>query len=201
MKIVRETVLKSQTDGFCQFFTVSRHPMRNMVLMFSCSCSSCYPASQGRLLHNLATFCLGCCRGIRKTGWTLVSGDNMSLNIKQFMYLVWHTLIFSVPLTPTDAFFSHPFLEPSSTIKKCKHKGHIPTLEHLLYYAFTSSSLKSMINRVFICPQHVQCQSPAPPMQWRTVPVAAPHASATTPLLWVWYYFINPHSEEIILPL
>uniref|UniRef100_A0A8C4EYB4 non-specific serine/threonine protein kinase n=1 Tax=Dicentrarchus labrax TaxID=13489 RepID=A0A8C4EYB4_DICLA len=43
-----------------------------------------------------------------------------------------------------DAFFSHPFLEPSSTIKKCKHKGHIPKQDrfHALcspYY--TSSSL------------------------------------------------------------
>lgn len=45
---------------------------KNKQLMSPCSDQ---PASRGRRPNNLATFCLGCCRGIRKTGWTLVSDD------------------------------------------------------------------------------------------------------------------------------
>lgn len=71
------SLLSSLCDMQCNirftFCTVCRHPTRhNVLLMFPLSH---YPASQGRHHLSLVTFCLGCCRGIRKTGWTLVSND------------------------------------------------------------------------------------------------------------------------------
>lgn len=91
-----------------------------------------FPASRGKRPLNLVTFCLGSFRGIRRTGWTLVSDDITVF--KHLLYRFDFNLLRSVLMSPilsvspthhpADMFFSHPFLEPSSTIKKCKHKNH-----------------------------------------------------------------------------
>lgn len=55
-------------------------------LVWQCFCVQCiydpvclYPASRVRRPHNSVTFCSDCCRGIRRTGWTLVSVGICSL--------------------------------------------------------------------------------------------------------------------------
>lgn len=83
------------------------------------------PASRVRRPHNSGTFCWGCCRGIRRTEWTLVGVAVGSI-----------TRVLSSSFPPilhfADTFFSHPFLEPSSTIKKCKHRKcpQCPSFSH-----------------------------------------------------------------------
>lgn len=178
--------------------------------MFPCSL---YPASHGRHPNNLATFCLGCCKGIRKTGWTLVSGNIVVMSFKHRMINVlfrfgWYIFWFSDLLCPSNPFtLQTRFLAILSwsrhpPLKNVSNKGHIPKQDNLLYYTFTSFNLKPWLMVYIYSPQRVRCRSPAPPTrQRRTAPVAAPHASATTPLLWVWYYFINPQSKGITLTL
>uniref|UniRef100_A0AAQ5Y156 non-specific serine/threonine protein kinase n=1 Tax=Amphiprion ocellaris TaxID=80972 RepID=A0AAQ5Y156_AMPOC len=63
-----------------------------------------------------------------------------------------------------DTFFSHPFLEPSSTIKKCKCKGHIPKQHNFLHCTFSLSYVKPcLIANIFpsACPVPVPSASNA----------------------------------------
>lgn len=118
----------------------------------------------------------------------------------EILMFLWKFIFFcsvSLTLLSADTFFSHPFLEPSSTIKKCKHKLQARCLLMNSTTLLKSFNLKTWLI-FFFSTQHAQCRSLAPPTQWRTVPVAAPHASATIPLLWVWYCLKNPHLEGIM---
>lgn len=94
-----------------------------------------------------------------------------------------------------DTFFNHPFLEPSSTIKKCKYKDY--KLGKFLNPTAVQCTVNANNSHCF--PQRVQYPSPASPTQWQKVPVAPPPLSATTLHLWVWWYLINPCSEGIIV--
>lgn len=110
-----------------------------------------YPASRARRPHSSVTFCSDCCRGIRRTGWTLVSVVVGSI-------ICVLSSSFPPNLHFADTFFSHPFLEPSSTIKKCKHRK-CPKNNVLLFphhpadYWFTPLSMSSP------CPEHLQCSN------------------------------------------
>lgn len=130
--------------------------------------------------HNSVTFCSGCYRGIRRTGWTLVSADVLAASWKfDFKFLIsFQFFTLQTHFSAIHFWIHHP---PSKNVRK-----------HLPKCGTSSMSLNIRSNWLLIhTPQPVQSPSQAPLIPRRTARVAALRVSATTPPLWVWFYFFK----------
>ncbi len=126
----------------------------------SCQCLTrlLFPVFHGKPPVSSGTFYLGCCGGTTGSAWTSVSRQTCTItalvrnhkrrhcNFKEIIIIKW---LWSI----LDEFFHHPFLEASTSMKKCKFVMYIILFMHICCsFGYSKISVCSLYSQPLRCP-------------------------------------------------